>query len=117
MHGLQKYGRIAHDKSKKHLEKHGYEPVKLAPGLWTHKSGPVYFTLIVYDFGTKYVVKQHTEHIIQALQQLYKITIYWEGELYTALIIKWKYKDKYVDILMTGRIEKALHKFQLYSLL
>ena len=35
-----------------------------------------------------------------------------EGRLYSAVTIKCNHKEKYVDISMTGYIEKSLRKFQ-----
>ena len=68
MYGLPQSGIIAHDRFKNHPEKHGYQPVKLAPGICTQKRITIYFTLIVDDFVINYVVKKHADHIIQALQ-------------------------------------------------
>ena len=89
IYGLPQAGMISHDILKNHLEKHICQPVKYTPRLWTHKSRPIYFILIVGDFVIKYVGKKYAEHLIQALQEWYKITIDWEGKLYSALTIKW----------------------------
>ena len=98
MYGIPQSGRIAHDRLKNHLEKHGYQTVKFTPRLWNHKSRPTSFTLIVDDFGINYVGKQDAEHLIKALKESYKTTVDWEGKFYSALTIKWNYKDKYVGI-------------------
>ena len=115
MYGIPKAGIIAHDILKNHLENHGYQNVKFTPVIWTHKYRPISFTLIFDDFGINYFGKKHADNLIQSLQQLYKITIDWEGKLYSALIIKWNHKEKHVYISMTGYIDKSLQKFQPYS--
>ena len=98
MFGLLQAGRIAYGRLKIHLEKHRYQPVKFTTRLWTHKSRPVSFTLIVDDFGIKCVGNKNAEHLIQALQWLYKITINLYGRFYSALTFKCNHKDKHVYI-------------------
>ena len=112
MYSIPQYEIISHDRLKNCLEKHGYQPVKFTPVLWTHKSRTISFTLIVDDFGIKYVGKQYAEHLIQSLHAFYKIIIDWDRKLYSALTIKWIYKKKHVNISMLGYIDKSLHKFQ-----
>ena len=111
MYGLPQAGKLAHDKLKKHLEKYDYYPCKLTPGLWKHKTRPISFTLVVDDFGIKYVGKQHLDHLIHALQDEYEITIDMKGEYMLGMQLDWNYADKYVDISMPKYIQKALTKF------
>ncbi|KAL7476278.1 hypothetical protein ACHAW6_002152 [Cyclotella cf. meneghiniana] len=40
---------------KHRLNTHGYNQSKLVPGLWTHEWCPIQFTLVVDDFGVKYM--------------------------------------------------------------
>jgi hypothetical protein len=55
MYGLPQAGLLANKLLEKRLNKHGYYQSKLVPGLWKHESCPIMFTLIVNDFGVKYV--------------------------------------------------------------
>ena len=112
MPGLKQAGRIANERLQKHLAKFGYAPVARTPSLWKHASRPVTFSLVVDDFGVKYVDKKHAEHLIHALTQLYQISIDWKGTLYLGLTLKWDYQKRIVDISMPGYIVVALHKFQ-----
>ena len=48
---------------KKRLNKQGYCQSKLVTGLWKHDWRPVQFTLIVDDFGVKYVGQEHALHL------------------------------------------------------
>ena len=57
MYGLPQSRRIAHDAMLKHLEPYGYHPSCKNPGLWKHNSRPINFTLVVDDFGVKYLGK------------------------------------------------------------
>ena len=59
MHGLPKSGKITHDALVKHLEPYVYRPPSNNPVLCTHESRPINFTLLVDDFGVKYLVKEH----------------------------------------------------------
>jgi hypothetical protein len=50
--------------------------------------------------------------LINALQQLYEISIDWTGSQYLGLTLKWDYKRRTVRVSMPGYIPAALHKFQ-----
>jgi hypothetical protein len=60
----------------------GYYEVTHTPGLWKHISRAVQFTLVVDDFGIKYVGKEHADHLLNALQEHYTLDIDWNGEWY-----------------------------------
>ena len=47
MRGIPQAGKISHARFKKHLKKHGCQPIKFTLLLWTHKSRPISFILIV----------------------------------------------------------------------
>ena len=91
MPGLKQAGKVANDRLVAHLAKYGYAPCKRARALWKYTSRPITFTLCVDDFGIKYVGKQHIEHQLNALQDLYTITEDWKGELYLGSTLKWDY--------------------------
>jgi hypothetical protein len=112
MYGLPQAGILANKLLKKRLAKHGYYEVEHTPGLWTHISRPIQFTLVVDDFGIKYVGKQHADHLLNALKEHYTIDIDWEGKLYCGITLTWDYKNKHVDISMPGYIKKLLQRFQ-----
>ena len=59
---------------KKRLNKHGYQQSKLVPGLWKHDTGLIQFTLVVDDFGVKYVGEEHAQHLKNTLEEHYKLT-------------------------------------------
>ena len=59
MYGLPQAGIIANELLEKRLNKHGYFQSQYIPGLWTHESRPIAFTLVVDDFGVKYVGEEH----------------------------------------------------------
>ncbi len=55
------------------LEEHGYYELAHTPGLFTHKTRPIWFKLVVDDFGIKYVGKEHANHLMSVLQEFYKV--------------------------------------------
>ena len=65
-----------------------------------HKTRPAWFTLVVDDFGIKYIRRQHAEHLIGVLKEFYKVEVDWDGSLYCGITLDWHYEDKYVDISM-----------------
>ena len=74
MYGLPQAGLLANDLLEKRLNKRGYRQSKLVPGLWKHEWRPVQFTLMVDDFGVKYVGKEHTLHLKQTIEENYTLT-------------------------------------------
>jgi hypothetical protein len=112
MPGLKQAGRIANDRLQRHLKQFGYAPVPRTPSLWKHDSRPVTFSLVVDDFGVKYVDKKNAEHLIHALTQMYQISVDWHGTLYLGLTLKWDYANRTVQVSMPGYVRDALHKFQ-----
>ena len=112
MPGLKQAGKIAHDRLRTHLKKYGYNPVPRTPALWKHESRKIIFSLVVDDFGVKYVRKEDAQHLINALKDLYEITTDWSGRKYCGLNFEWDYKARTVTISMPGYIEKTLKKFK-----
>eukprot|EP00804_Cyclotella_cryptica_P007932 CCRYP_019848-RA/>CCRYP_019848-RA protein AED:0.05 eAED:-0.05 QI:0/-1/0/1/-1/1/1/0/1335 len=112
MYGLPQAGILANKLLKQRLAKYGYYEVVHTPGLWKHLTRPISFTLVVDNFGLKYVGKEHTDHLLNALKQHYTLDIDWTGSLYCGIALKWDYHNKTVDIAMPGYIKKVLQRFQ-----
>jgi hypothetical protein len=85
MCGLPQAGLLAQELLEKRLNKHGYFQSTRTPGLWTHKWRPVQFTLIVEDFGIKYVGEENLQHLITVLKDSYEISIDREGTRYVGV--------------------------------
>jgi hypothetical protein len=98
MYGLPQAGIIAQELLAKRLKEHGYFQSKTMPELWTHAWCPIAFTLVVDNFGVKYVGEEHAEHLIKTVQQYYKCLFDTEGERYCGLTIKWDYVSKKVHL-------------------
>jgi hypothetical protein len=74
MYGLKQSGLLANQLLQTRLAPFGYYPARHTPGLWLHKTWPIFFTLVVDDFAVKSVGKQHAEHLQNALLQTYELT-------------------------------------------
>ena len=61
MYGLPQTGLLAQKLLGTMLQKHGYTQSKVTPSLWTHEWHPICFTLIVDNFGVKYMGKEHVD--------------------------------------------------------
>jgi hypothetical protein len=59
MYSLPQAGIIAQELLAKRLKEHGYSQSKTTPGLWKHKWRPIIFSLVINNFGVKYVGKEH----------------------------------------------------------
>ena len=88
VYGLPQAGILANQQLVRKLEPKGYVPCTHTPGLWRHKWRPITFSLVVDDFGVKYVGRKHADHLIEALKENYKLSIDWEGKLYCGITIK-----------------------------
>ena len=112
MYGLPQAGRLANDLLRERLDKHGYYEVKHTPGLWRHRTRPVWFTLLVDDFCIKYIGEDNLKHLIDALEQDYTMEVDYEGKLYAGITLDWNYgRDRYVDISMPGYTLKQLIRY------
>ena len=110
--GFKQSGRIANGRIKSHLAHFGFAPVPITPALWKHTTKPIIFSLVIDDFGVKYIGKENANQIIQYLQKLYTIYINWTGSLLCRLTIYWDYTACTCNISMPKYLQTALHKFQ-----
>ena len=112
MYGLPQAGLLANELLEKRLNENGYRQSKLVPGLWKHDWRPIQFTLVVDDFGVKYVGKEHALHLKATLERDYKVTNDWTGNRYIGITLDWDYERRQVHLSMPGYVQKALKQFQ-----
>ena len=87
MYGLPQSGIPAKEILKKRLNKCGYQQRKLVPGLWKNDWRPMQFTLVLDNFGVKYVGEKHALHLKQTLEENYKVTTEWDGTRYIGIAL------------------------------
>jgi hypothetical protein len=74
MYGLPQAGILANELLQRNLAKDGYRPTQHTHGLWTHDTRPISFSLVVDDFGVKYVGPEHAEHLMAYIKKNYNIS-------------------------------------------
>ena len=111
MYGLKQAGKLSNDLLVQRLAKHGYHPSKITDGYWKHDTRPISFTLVVDDFGVKYVGKEHADHLMESLKKYYPVAEDWTGGLYCGITLEWNYKEGYVDTSMPEYVAAALKRF------
>ncbi len=73
---------------------------------------PISFTLVVNDFGVKYVDKADVNHLVTSIKSTYNLTKDWSGNLYCEIKLDWDYIERTVDISMpAGYISKKLQEY------
>ena len=82
MYGLKGAALLAYNFLVKKLQPYGYHHIPHTIVIWKHKSCPITFYLCVDYFGVEYFHKHDVYHLINALQQHYKLSIDWEGKHY-----------------------------------
>jgi hypothetical protein len=110
--GLPQAGILANILLKQRLLPHGYYKCNNTPGLWKHQTCPVAFTLVVDNFGVKYVGNQHADHLIQCIKETYELTQDWTGDLYSGIKLNWDYNARRLNISMPGYIKQLLQKYK-----
>jgi hypothetical protein len=68
MYGLPQEGIIAQELLEECLKKAGYVQSHIILGYWAHDWQPILFTLVVDNFGIKYIDKAHVHHFIKTLK-------------------------------------------------
>jgi hypothetical protein len=112
MYGLPQAGILANELLQRNLAKDGYRPTQHTHGLWTHDTHLISFSLVVDDFGVKYVGREYAEHLMECIKKNYNISNDWNGSAYCGLTLDWDYKHRTVDLSMPGYIKADLHKYQ-----
>jgi hypothetical protein len=72
--GLPQAGILANKRLQSKLTPFGYHECINTPSLWYHEARLVTFTLVVDDFGVKYVDKTDVEHLIASIKTTYNLT-------------------------------------------
>jgi hypothetical protein len=110
--GLPQAGILANKRLQCKLAPFGYFKHVSTPGLWYHKTWPISFTLVVNDFGVKYVNQEDINHLIALIKKTYTLTKDWMGNLYGGICLDWDYTNCTGDIPMPGYIKKKLQQYK-----
>ena len=92
MYGLPYAGIIVQNLLEERMELHGYTQSDKTPGFWSHKWRPISFTIIVDNFGVKYVGEEHANHLRCVLKEHYVVDEHWEdSQKYCGITMDWDY--------------------------
>jgi hypothetical protein len=111
IYGLPQAGKLAQDRLIAHLATHGYHLTPNTPCLFRHDTYPTAFTLVVDDFGIKYAKKEHADHLLNALRELYIMTVDWEGSSYIGIKIDYDKQARTISLSMPNYVKNALKRF------
>ena len=67
---------------------------------------------MVDDFGVKYVGQENFDHLVNALRDLYTITVNPNWKHFLGLTLAWDYISNHIDISIPCYIKKTLTSFQ-----
>ena len=73
---------------------------------------PVTFTLVVDDFGVKFIGKHHAHHLEKTLKRWYNIAVDWTNEQCVGITLKWDYNKRTLDTSVPDLVKNKLHEFQ-----
>ncbi len=109
--GLPQAGILANKCLQCKLVLFGYFKHISTPGLWYHETWPIFFTLVVDDFGVKYVNQEDINYLIALIKKTYALTKDWTSNLYCGICLDWDYTNRTVNISMPGHIKKKLQQY------
>jgi hypothetical protein len=103
---------LANELLQKQFAPHGYYKCVNILRIWRHVTCLITFSLVVNNFGIKYVGKEHVNHLTKRLKEKYKLTKDWTGDLHSGISPKWNYVARTLYISMLRYIKKQLLKYK-----
>ena len=73
------------------------------------------FTLIVDDFGIKFLLENDLDHLIGVLRKYYNVKVDMTGQEYWKIELDWDYDNRQVHLSMERYLKKALAQFGIQS--
>ena len=99
IYGLPQAGKLVNTILKQHLATCRYIECMHTPGFWRHIFCTVQFTLVVDNFGVKFVGVEQIQHLVESLKKFYEIVLYPTGRKYCRITLEWDYKNRTVQKL------------------
>ena len=87
IYGLPQARKLANTLLKQRLATCGYMECMHTPGLWRHILRPIQFTLVVDDFGIKFVRVEHLQHLVESHKEFYEIVLDPTGSKYCGITL------------------------------
>jgi hypothetical protein len=112
IYGLPEAGKLAQDQLYAHLASYGYRLIPESTGFFVHDTRPTKFTLVVDDFGVQYSSIEDLNHLSEALQLKYAITVDMTGSKYLGLTIEHDKIESTISISMPEYVSNILTRFE-----
>ena len=77
-----------------------------------HERQPVCFTLVVDNFGVKYVEDDRRQHLIDTISQFYDAKVEDDARRCLGLTLDWDYEKRKVHLSMSDYVPEALIRFK-----
>eukprot|EP00804_Cyclotella_cryptica_P005248 CCRYP_018890-RA/>CCRYP_018890-RA protein AED:0.36 eAED:0.27 QI:0/0/0/1/0/0/3/0/601 len=106
-YGLPQAGILANKLLKQRLATDGYFELPHTPGLFKHISRPIQFTLVVDDFGIKYIGKEHLDHLLQTIKKHYDVKLGLQQQIFRHLHAR--ICQQTTDKIQSSRPRKPVH--------
>ena len=114
IYGLAQAGILAQQRLFEHLNRNGYKAISDDhPCLFKHELNDIVFCLVVDDFGVKYKEKEHVEHLIKTLEELYILKVNWVGNSYVGFDIHHDKVNHTITLSMPRYIDDAIKRFRI----
>ena len=81
------------------------------PGLWRHIFRPVQFTLVVDDFGVKFIGVDQLRHLVESLNKFYQILLDPTGIKNCGITLEWDHENRTVDLSMPNYVPTKIKEF------
>ena len=111
VYGLRESGFIANVELKRILGLQGYVPSKFTPGLFTHKTREIAFSLVVDNFGVRYKKKEDAEHLLKMISDRYPVKADWNPTFYLGITLEFDYDNRTCKMSMPAYVKQALLRF------
>ena len=111
MYGLLQAGIMFHNLLGEFLSKEAYYQTPHTPGLWCHNWCLITFALVIDNFLIRYVGKDHTLYVENALKKHYEeVSTNWGTIFFCSIHLKWDYKLYTVQPSIPGYNTAVIHK-------
>ena len=111
MYGHPVAGRLANADLVKHLAVHGYVQDANVPCMFAHVTAPISFSLVVDDFGIKYVHDSDLATLCSALREKYQIRVELTGSKYIGVRLDWDYTSNTLVTSMPNYVSAGIARF------
>ena len=111
LYGLCESGYIPNVELKRILRSEGYVPSKFTPGLFTHKTREIVFSLVLDDFGVKYKKREDAEHLLKTIQGRYPVKAECDSTFHLGMTLEFDNDKRTYKMSMPGYVKQVLIKF------